>query len=79
VIISTLDRENQDTYLVDKSSVLCTLNIRQIEMKSAGFVSALNLTGQSTMDLNTNQAMFVLQNKIRTLTTLSNRQFEFCI
>ena len=75
MIISTLDRENQDTYLVDKSSVLCTLNIRQIEMKSAGFVSALNLTGQSATDLNANQAMVLLQNKIRTLTTLSNRQF----
>ena len=72
VIISTLDRENQDTYLVDKSSVLCTLNIRKIEMKSAGFVSALNITGQSTSDMNTNQTMFLLQNRIRTLTTLSN-------
>ena len=71
VIISTLDRENQDTYLVDKSSVLCTLNIRQIEMKSAGFVSALNLTGQASSDLNTNQAKFLLQNRIRTLTALS--------
>jgi hypothetical protein len=70
VIISTLDRENQDTYLVDKSSVLCTLNIRQIEMKSAGFVSAINLTGQNTLD--TTQTMFLLQNRIRTLTTLSN-------
>jgi hypothetical protein len=79
VIISTLDRENQDTYLVDKSSVLCTLNIRQIEMKSAGFVSALNLTGQSTIDLNANQTMVLLQNKIRTLTALSNRQFRFCL
>ena len=73
MIISTLDRENQDTYLVDKSSVLCTLNIRQIEMKSAGFVSALNLTGQSSMDLNSNQAKILLQNRIRTLTTLSKR------
>ncbi len=72
MIISTLDRENQDTYLVDKSSVLCTLNIRQIEMKSAGFVSALNLTGQSTVDVNANQAIVLLQNKIRTLTALSN-------
>ena len=71
MIISTLDREYQDTYLVDKSSVLCTLNIRQIEMKSAGFVSALNLAGQSTIDLNANQAMVLLQNKIRTLTALS--------
>ena len=71
MIISTLDRENQDTYLVDKSSVLCTLNIRQIEMKSAGFVSAMNLAGQSTIDLNANQAMVLLQNKIRTLTALS--------
>ena len=76
MIISTLDRENQDTYLVDKSSVLCTLNIRQIEMKLAGFVSALNLTGQSTLDVNANQAMVLLQNKIRTLTTLSNIKFE---
>ncbi|CAF4649518.1 unnamed protein product, partial [Rotaria sp. Silwood1] len=71
VIISTLDRENQDTYLVDKSSVLCTLNIRQIEMKSAGFVSIMNLTGQNSFDMNTNQTMALLQNKIRTLTTLT--------
>jgi hypothetical protein len=77
VIISTLDRENQDTYLVDKSSVLCTLNIRQIEMKSAGFVSALNLTGQSSVDLNANQAIVLLQNKIRTLTALSNSTIFF--
>lgn len=70
--MSTLDRENQDTYLVDKSSVLCTLNIRQIEMKSAGFVSIMNLTGQSSLEANANQTMFLLQNKIRTITTLSN-------
>lgn len=77
MIISTLDRENQDTYLVDKSSVLCTLNIRQIEMKSAGFVSAMNLTGQNTSDMNTNQAMFLLQNRIRTLTALSTTKNIF--
>lgn len=71
MIISTLDRENQDTYLVDKSSVLCTLNIRKIEMKSAGFVSAMNITGQNSLDLNLNQQIFLLQNRIRTLTTLS--------
>jgi hypothetical protein len=41
-------------------------------MKSAGFVSALNLTGQSTVDVNANQAIVLLQNKIRTLTALSN-------
>lgn len=40
-------------------------------MKSAGFVSAMNLTGQ-----NTNPTMFLLQNKIRTLTALSIRQFQ---
>ncbi|UJR26310.1 hypothetical protein I4U23_007648 [Adineta vaga] len=71
VIISTLDRENLDTYLVDKSSVLCTLNIRQIEMKSAGYVSVMNLTGQNTFDMNTNQTRALLQNTIRTLTTLT--------
>jgi hypothetical protein len=48
-------------------------------MKSAGFVSALNLTGQSTIDLNANQTMVLLQNKIRTLTALSNRQFLFLL
>lgn len=75
VIISTLDRENPDTYLVDKSSVLNTLNIRQIEMKSAGFVSALNLTGQGLpSDIFQNQATFLLQNRIRTLTTLSEKK-----
>jgi hypothetical protein len=41
-------------------------------MKSAGFVSALNLTGQGgPSDMNTNQTIFLLQNRIRTLTTLS--------
>jgi hypothetical protein len=39
-------------------------------MKSAGFVSAINLTGQNTLD--TTQTMFLLQNRIRTLTALSN-------
>jgi hypothetical protein len=39
-------------------------------MKSAGFVSALNLTGPNTSD--TNPTKFLLQNRIRTLTTLSN-------
>jgi hypothetical protein len=45
-------------------------------MKSAGFVSVMNLTGQGTFDMNINQTMNLLQNKIRTLTALSIRQFQ---
>jgi len=44
-------------------------------MKSAGFVSVMNLTGQGTFDININQTMNLLQNRIRTLTALSIRQF----
>ena len=40
-------------------------------MKSAGYVSVMNLTGQSTSDMTTNQTKALLQNTIRTLTTLS--------
>ena len=46
-----------------------------MEMKSAGFVSFTNLTGQNALDGNTNQTMLLLQNKIRTLTTLSKNEF----
>jgi hypothetical protein len=45
-------------------------------MKSAGFVSVMNLTGQGTFDMNINQTMNLLQNKIRTLTALSIRLFH---
>ncbi|CAF1022054.1 unnamed protein product, partial [Didymodactylos carnosus] len=66
VVISTLDRGNSDTYLVDKSSVLCTLNIRQIEMKSAPHLSTFNILQPSSADLNA-----TLLNTIKTITTLT--------
>ncbi|CAF1539620.1 unnamed protein product, partial [Didymodactylos carnosus] len=66
VIMSTLDRENADTYLVDKSSVLCTLNIRQIELKSAQFMSTFNILQPSSSDFNQ-----TFLNRIKTLTALS--------
>ena len=60
-----LDSGNLDTYLVDKSSVLCALSIRQLEMKSAGFLSDPTLARKSKVS-------FIRQNRIQTLTTLSN-------
>ncbi|CAF1291373.1 unnamed protein product, partial [Didymodactylos carnosus] len=66
VIMSTLDRENADTYLVDKSSVLCTLNIRQIELKSAQFMSTFNILQPSSSDFNQ-----TFLNRIKTLTALT--------
>jgi hypothetical protein len=70
--MSTLDRGNLDSYLVDKSSVLCALSIRQIEMKRAGLLSQQSLVRQSKSDQNINSVKLMRQNRVCTLTTLSN-------
>ncbi len=67
--MSTLDRGNLDSYLVDKSSVLCALSIRQIQLKRAGLLSQRR---KSKSDQNINNAKLMRQNRICTLTTLSN-------
>ncbi len=72
VIMSTLDRENLDNHLVDKSSVLCALNIRQIQMKRAGLLSQQSLTGKRRSYHDIAGKKLMRQNRIHTLTTLSN-------
>ena len=70
--MSTLDRGNLDSYLVDKSSVLCALSIRRIEMKRAGLLSQQSLIRKSRGDIDRIGKKLMRQNKIYTLTTLSN-------
>lgn len=79
VIMSTLDRGNLDTYLVDKSSVLCALSIRQIQLKQAGLLSQYSLTGKGKADQNMTAIMPLRQNRIQTLTALSNPHLIFLI
>lgn len=73
VIMSTLDRGNLDTYLVDKSSILCALTIRQIAMKQAGLHVDLKLTRKSKIGRDLAESSLLFQNPIHTLTTLSNK------
>jgi len=77
--MSTLDRGNLDTYLVDKSSVLCALSIRQIQLKQAGLLSQYSLTGKGKADQNMTAIMPLRQNRIQTLTALSNSHLIFLI
>jgi hypothetical protein len=70
--MSTLDRGNLDSYLVDKSSVLCALSIRQIQMKRAGLLSQRSLVGKRKSDQDINSVKLMRQHRICTLTTLSN-------
>ncbi len=67
-----VDRENLDNYLVDKSSVLCAFNIRQIQMKRAGLLSQRSLVGKRKSDQSINSTKLMRQNRVCTLTTLSN-------
>ena len=67
VIMSASDRGNLDSYLVDKSSVLCALSIRRIEMKRAGLFSH----EKSEIDEHIDGNKQIRQNRIYTLTTLS--------
>jgi hypothetical protein len=75
--MSTLDRGNLDTYLVDKSSVLCALNIRQIQMKRAGLLSRHSLTEKRKADQDMTDNKLMHQNRIHTLTALSNSCLMF--
>jgi hypothetical protein len=77
VIMSSLDRGNLDNYLVDKSSVLCALSIRQIERKWGGFLSHRSLTGKGQADQNMGETKVIHHNRIDTLTTLSNSPLMF--
>jgi hypothetical protein len=76
VIMSTVDRGNLDTYLVDKSSVLCALTIRQIQLKRADLLSDLSLTRKSKTHLDMTGSKFIRHNRIQTLTTLSKSRFR---
>jgi hypothetical protein len=75
--MSTVDRGNLDSYLVDKSSVLCALSIRQIQMKRAGLLSQRNLIGKRKSDQSINSGKLMRQNRVCTLTTLSNLSVMF--
>ncbi|CAF0949052.1 unnamed protein product [Adineta ricciae] len=71
VIISTLDRGNLDTYLVDKSSILCALTIRQIQLKKVGLLSQHSLLGMNKLSQHKTGSKLLRQNWIHTLTTLT--------
>jgi hypothetical protein len=60
--MSTLDHGNLDNYLVDKSSVLCALSIRQIEMKRAGLLSQRSLMKNKSQSV-THLSSFFFQRK----------------
>lgn len=70
--MSASDRGNLDSHLVDKSSVLCALSIRRIEMKRAGLFSQRNAGRKSKVEQNMTENELMRQNRIYTLTTLSN-------
>ncbi len=72
VIMSTIDRGNLDTYLVDKSSVLCALSIRQIQIKRTKLLqdSNLNERNNSIQTITTNKP--IRHNRMHTLTALSH-------
>ena len=70
--MSASDRGNLDSYLVDKSSVLCALSIRRIAMKRAGLFSRRNAGRKSKVEQNITENELMRQNRIYTLTTLSN-------
>ena len=71
--MSTLDRGNLDTYLVDKSSILCALSIRQIEMKYAKALPQHRLSRKGNIVADTANTRLLRHNSNYTLTTLSNR------
>lgn len=39
VIISSIDRESNDEHLIDKSAILCSLNIKAMKFDDNGFNS----------------------------------------
>lgn len=70
--MSTLDRGNLDTYLVDKSSILCALTIRQISMQCAGLHTDFGVARKSKTDHDMPKINSVFHNHIQTLTAISN-------
>ncbi|CAF2220758.1 unnamed protein product [Rotaria magnacalcarata] len=79
VIMSTLDRGNLDTYLVDKSSILCALTIRQISMQCAGLHTDLSVVRKSNTDHDMLKTKSVFHNHIQTLTAISNECVIFFV
>jgi hypothetical protein len=60
--MSTLDHGNLDNYLVDKSSVLRALSIRQIEMKRAGLLSQRSLMKNKSQSVTHLSSFFLKEN-----------------
>jgi hypothetical protein len=77
--MSTLDRGNLDTYLVDKSSIMCALSIRQIQLKRAGLLSQYSFTSKRRSGQDMTGIKLIHQNRIHTLTTLSNLHLIYFI
>ena len=70
--MSIIDRGNFDNYLVDKSSVLSALTIRQIQFKRNELIQDLSFTRKSQIiEQNTPEIKLTKSNKIATLTALS--------
>lgn len=70
--MSIIDRANFDNYLVDKSSVLSALTIRQIQFKRNELIQDLSFTRKSQIiELNPSEIKLTKSNKIATLTALS--------
>lgn len=73
LIMSTIDRGNLDNYLVDKSSIVCALTIRQIQFKGNELIQDLSFTRKSQMiQSNQSESKSTKSQKISTLTTLGN-------
>jgi len=59
VIISKISTENSDSYLVDKSSVLCALNIKYIQNKINSIKTINTLTALSLILIDFENEKFV--------------------
>lgn len=59
VIISKISTENSDSYLVDKSSVLCALNIKHIQNKINSIKTINTLTALSLILIDFENEKFV--------------------
>lgn len=72
--MSIIDRANFDNYLVDKSSVLSALTIRQIQFKRNELIQDLSFTRKLKSEIiepNPSEIKLTKSNKIATLTALS--------
>lgn len=59
MIISKISTENSDSYLVDKSSVLCALNIKYIQNKINSIKTINTLTALSLILIDFENEKFV--------------------